>query len=108
MSFICLINSSILSSVLKPLIDSNLSIVPPVCPSPLPLIFATFIPSEATIGPKIRVVLSPTPPVECLSTTSPISLKSLVLPLSIMTFVRSIISSISIPFNVIAISNELI
>ena len=51
--------------------DSNLSIVPPVCPKPLPLILATGTPKLATKGAKIRVTLSPTPPVECLSTFIP-------------------------------------
>ena len=43
--------------------------MPPVCPSPRPLIFPTGTPHAATIGPTAIVVLSPTPPVECLSTT---------------------------------------
>ena len=54
------------NSVWQP-IDSNLSIVPPVKPSPLPDNFATDIPNDAIIGAKINVTLSPTPPVECLS-----------------------------------------
>ena len=59
-----------------PGIDSSLSIVPPVKPSPLPDIFATGRPSDATIGIRINVILSPTPPVECLSITIPNSDKS--------------------------------
>ena len=43
--------------------------MPPVWPSPRPLIFPTGTPQAATIGPTAIVVLSPTPPVECLSTT---------------------------------------
>ena len=43
--------------------------MPPVCPSPRPLIFPNGTPHAATIGPTAIVVLSPTPPVECLSTT---------------------------------------
>ena len=70
------LNVSISNPVVYPGIDSSLSIVPPVKPSPLPDILATGIPSEATIGIKINVILSPTPPVECLSTTSPRSDKS--------------------------------
>ena len=62
-------NSFSVKLTLKPGIDSNLSIVPPVCPKPLPLILATLTPQDATIGEIIKVVLSPTPPVECLSTT---------------------------------------
>ena len=43
--------------------------MPPVCPSPRPLIFPNGTPQAATIGPTAIDVLSPTPPVECLSTT---------------------------------------
>src|SRR5699024_8757715 len=53
------------------LTDSNLSTVPPVWPSPRPLILATGTPREATSGANTRVVVSPTPPVECLSTLIP-------------------------------------
>jgi hypothetical protein len=59
------------SSVLKPGIAASLSTVPPVCPSPLPDILATVTPQAATMGTTISVVLSPTPPVECLSTFMP-------------------------------------
>ena len=55
-------------AVLYPGIDSNLSTVPPVNPSPLPDIFATATPHDATSGSKTKDTLSPTPPVECLST----------------------------------------
>ena len=48
---------------------SNLSKVPPVCSKPLPLIMGTFSPREAKAGTKINDILSPTPPVLCLSTT---------------------------------------
>jgi hypothetical protein len=65
----CARNSSIVSSARKPGIDSSLSRVPPVWPSPLPDIFPSVTPQAATIGPTAREVLSPTPPVECLSTT---------------------------------------
>ncbi len=40
-----------------------------MCPSPRPLIFPNGTPHAATIGPTASEVLSPTPPVECLSTT---------------------------------------
>ena len=43
--------------------------MPPVCPSPRPDIFPSGTPHAATIGPTAIDVLSPTPPVECLSTT---------------------------------------
>ena len=65
------INLSSDTFVLYPGIDSSLSIVPPVIPNPLPDIFATGIPNDAIIGIRINVILSPTPPVLCLSTTSP-------------------------------------
>ena len=46
-----------------------MSSVPPVWPSPRPLIFPNGTPHAATIGATAIEVLSPTPPVECLSTT---------------------------------------
>jgi len=42
-----------------------------VWPSPRPLIIGTLNPPAATIGARISEVLSPTPPVECLSTFLP-------------------------------------
>ena len=45
--------------------------MPPVCPSPRPLIFATGTPHAETSGAKTSVVVSATPPVECLSTLMP-------------------------------------
>ncbi len=65
----CATNSSIVSSTRKPGIASSLSSVPPVCPSPRPDIFPNGTPHAATMGPTAIEVLSPTPPVECLSTT---------------------------------------
>ena len=67
----CWINSSWVRSIWKPLMDSNLSMVPPVWPKPRPLILATGTPKLATKGTKTKVTLSPTPPVECLSTLIP-------------------------------------
>ena len=58
--------------VVKPGKLSSLSMVPPVWPSPLPLIFATGMPQAATMGARARDVLSPTPPVLCLSTFTPL------------------------------------
>ena len=55
----------------KPGMDSSLSSVPPVWPRPRPLIFATGQPAAATMGTTASEVLSPTPPVECLSTLMP-------------------------------------
>ncbi len=56
------------SSVRKPGIDSSLSSVPPVWPRPRPDSCGTAAPHAATSGARIRLTLSPTPPVECLST----------------------------------------
>ena len=82
MSFTCRKNASCVSDTEHPGIASILSSVPPVCPRPRPLIFATFTPHAATIGPATRVVLSPTPPVECLSAlTPPIPERSTISPL---------------------------
>ena len=93
-SLILSINSSSLNLVLKPLILSSLSIVPPVLPSPRPLILATLPPQAATIGASISVVLSPTPPVLCLSTLMPpISDKSIISPLCAIASVRLVVSS---------------
>ena len=87
----CATNSSVESSTRKPGIDSSLSSVPPVCPSPRPLIFANGTPQAATIGATAIEVLSPTPPVECLSTTLRPSAecRSTVSPVAIIAFVRS-------------------
>ena len=57
-----------LKSVRKPGMDSSLSNVPPVNPNPRPDILATGRPAAATRGTTTKEVLSPTPPVECLST----------------------------------------
>ena len=92
--------------VVYPGIDSILSTVPPVKPSPLPDIFATGIPSEATIGNNIIDTLSPTPPVLCLSTTfSPNSDKSSTSPEFAILNVKSYNSKSLIPFIKIAIIN---
>ncbi len=85
--------------VLNPLIESSLSRVPPVCPNPLPEIIGTYNPAAATIGAIIKEVLSPTPPVECLSTFTPlIELKSTTLPLFSIVPVNAAVSSTFIPF----------
>ena len=98
-------NSSSERSVLNPGIASSLSIVPPVCPSPRPLIFATFTPKDATSGATTRLVLSPTPPVECLSTRMPlIAEKSRRCPESRTANVRSAVSWKFMPLKKIAMS----
>ena len=53
----------------KPGIDSSLSSVPPVCPRPRPDILPNTAPQAATSGASTSVTLSPTPPLECLSST---------------------------------------
>ena len=88
----------------NPFMLSSLSMVPPVCPKPLPDIFATGTPHAATMALKHRDVLSPTPPVLCLSTFMPCILeRSRVSPESRMDKVRLVVSSISIPFRQTAI-----
>ena len=93
-------------SIENPGIASNLSKVPPVCPKPLPDIFATGAPQAATNGANAIVVLSPTPPVLCLSTfIPPISDKSMTSPEFIIASVRYTVSSLSILFIYIAIKS---
>ena len=105
----CFLNCSSVKKQLNPSIDSNLSSVPPVCPSPRPDIFATFNPQAATSGPNAIDVLSPTPPVECLSAFIPsIEDKSITSPLFIIALAKYEVSLSFIPFKTIAISNELI
>ena len=67
----CARNSSMVRLVRKPGMDSSLSSVPPVWPSARPEIMGTMTPAAAASGAAIRLVLSPTPPVECLSTLTP-------------------------------------
>ena len=66
-------SSSSDSAVRKPGIDSSLSSVPPVCPSPRPDIIGTYAPHAAASGASTIDSLSPTPPVLCLSTGTPSS-----------------------------------
>jgi hypothetical protein len=63
----CARNSSPDTVARQPGIDSSLSSVPPVCPRPRPDSCGTAAPHAATSGESGRVILSPTPPVECLS-----------------------------------------
>ena len=58
-------------STRKPGIDSSLSSVPPVWPRPRPDIIGTTTPQAAASGASTSDVLSPTPPVVCLSTLRP-------------------------------------
>ena len=103
-SFTFFINSSSGNCVLYPGIDSILSTVPPVNPSPLPDILATFTPNELISGNSIIDTLSPTPPVECLSTIIPsIFDKSSISPEFAISIVRFVLSLSVIPFIYIAI-----
>ena len=88
-------NSAVVSSTRNPGIDSSLSSVPPVWPSPRPLIFPNGTPQAATIGPTAIDVLSPTPPVECLSTTwrPRAAPRSSVSPLRIIASVSAYVSA---------------
>ena len=81
MSCTCRMNSSSLRPMRKPEMLSSLSSVPPVCPSPRPLILATGTPQAATSGASTSEVVSPTPPVECLSVGTPFSMdRSIISP----------------------------
>ena len=87
-----------------PGIDSNLSTVPPVNPNPLPDIFATGTPQEATNGSNINDTLSPTPPVECLSTIVLLIFdKSNISPEFAIAIAKFVVSSSFIPCIKIAI-----
>ncbi len=103
------ISSSMLSPMRKPGIASSLSSVPPVCARPRPDSFATGMPMAAASGASAMVVLSPTPPVECLSTTvRPSDERSIVVPDSTMACVNSCVSASERPLNTTAIAHALI
>ena len=104
-------NVSMLGWVLYPGIESNLSNVPPVCPSPRPEIIGTNNPHAARMGANARLTLSPTPPVECLSHTKSLSktfCQSSVSPDCVIAFVIQTVSSSDIPLEKIAILIEAI
>ena len=61
------------------------------------LIFATGSPVDATIGPTTSVVLSPTPPDECLSTTRPKRERSSWSPLRTIASVSAAVSRSLMP-----------
>ena len=89
----------------KPGIDSSLSSVPPVWPSPRPEIIGTQAPAAAASGARMRLVLSPTPPVECLSTRGPgRSERSSTSPVRIIDSVRATVSAAVIPLKKTAIA----
>ena len=78
---------------------------PPVKPSPRPDIFATLRPQAAARGTRMRLVVSPTPPVECLSALTPgMSFKSSVSPDLAMASVSASVSRSLMPWMQMAIS----
>src|SRR3954447_14480506 len=84
---------------------SSLSSVPPVWPRPRPEIIGTATPQAARIGASIRLTLSPTPPVECLSTTGLPRSQSSTLPESRIASVSASRSSLSRPLRKNAIAS---
>src|SRR4051794_18323372 len=76
---------------------SSLSSVPPVWPSPRPEIIGTAAPQAASTGARISETLSPTPPVECLSSTGLSSSQASTAPESRIARVNATRSSPSIP-----------
>ena len=71
---------------------SSLSSVPPVWPRPRPEIIGTNAPQAASAGARTRLMWSPTPPVECLSSTGPprsAARQSSTVPESVMARVRA-------------------
>ena len=83
-----------------------MSTVPPVNPNPLPDIFATGTPSDATSGNKQIDTLSPTPPVECLSTIVLFNFdRSNISPECAIDIVKFVVSCFVIPFKNIAITS---
>jgi hypothetical protein len=85
-----------------------LSSVPPVWPSPRPDSCGTATPQAATSGASGSVVLSPTPPVECLSAVGrPSAERSLRSPESIIACVQTASSSGVIPRKNTAMSSAL-
>ncbi len=94
------------SRALQPGIDSILSSVPPVWPRPRPESCGTAAPQAATSGTSGSETLSPTPPVECLSTVGrPTPDRSSVVPESTMARVQVASSSGSMPLKKIAMAS---
>ncbi len=86
------------SDACQPGTDSSLSSVPPVWPRPRPDSCGTATPHAATSGASGSVILSPTPPVECLSMLGlPRSLKSSRSPEAIIARVQAEVSARSMP-----------
>ncbi len=79
--------------------------MPPVCPSPRPDSCGTATPNDATSGASGSVILSPTPPVECLSAVGRDRLeKSMRSPEAIIAPVQRATSGRVIPRSRIAIA----
>src|SRR4051812_49053114 len=76
---------------------SSLSSVPPVWPRPRPEIIGTATSQAARIGASMTLTLSPTPPVECLSTTGLPRSQSSTSPESRIARVSATRSSLSRP-----------
>ena len=80
--------------------------MPPVWPRPRPLIMGTTPPPAATRGASTREVLSPTPPVECLSTfAAGNSDRSSVSPESSIALVSAAVSARVIPRQITVINH---
>ena len=105
----CLMNRSGSRSTVSPGTDSSLSSVPPVWASARPLSFGTFTPHAAANGPATSVTLSPTPPVECLSTLIPgMEWRSRTSPLATIAWVSARVSDGVMPRTHTAISQAAI
>ena len=103
----CASISSLDSSARQPGMDSSLSRVPPVWPRPRPDSWGTATPQAATSGASGRVILSPTPPVECLSAVGRDSPeKSIRSPDAIIASVQRAISRRFMPLSRIAIASD--
>ena len=90
-------------STRNPAIDCSLSSVPPVCPRPRPDIIGTFTPHAAASGASTSDALSPTPPVECLSTFTPgMADRSTLMPDRTIADVSHAVSSVVIPLRTMA------
>ena len=82
-----------------------MSSVPPVWPRPRPLIIGTATPHAATIGARCSETLSPTPPVECLSTLGNVTdERSATTPEPIIASVSVAVSAVFMPRRKIAMS----
>ena len=101
--------ASLDSDACQPATDSSLSRVPPVWPRPRPDSCGTATSNTATSGASGSVILSPTPPVECLSAVGRESPeKSIRSPLAIIAAVHVAISRRVIPLSSTAIARALI